>query len=416
MEFRKVRALRGPNVWANFPVLEIWADLGVYKDWSSEEVPGFNDRLMGWLPSLIEHRCSVGTRGGFFERLRRGTYLAHVLEHVTLELQSLAGTNVGYGRARETSEEGVYKVAIKYENEELARACLEVGREVCLAAVHGTPFHAQEAIAKLRQLAERILPDAGEAAMIQAARQRSIPVLPLGGSLLQLGHGAKQRRLLGTQTDRTSELASDMALDGELLRTLLLAAGVPVPEGRPVTDAEDAWAAAEEVGLPVIVKPRYGHRCQSRHNLTTRDEVIAGYLAVAEETSNVLVERFATGASYRLLVVGQRVVAALDHATGEPVDVAGRIHSEVVARAVDAACAVGLDVAGIDIVTPDLGRPLEENGGVVVAVVANPKLCLLVEPRPVAEAIVADLFPPGQTGRIPIVAVTGVDGKTTTTG
>src|SRR3974390_2386663 len=139
MELRKVRALRGPNIWAGFPVLEACVDLGPLKEAPSDELPGFNERLMAWLPSLIEHRCSVGTRGGFFERLRRGTYQAHILEHVTLELQSLAGTEVGFGRARETSEEGVYRVAIEYDNEELARACLTAGHELCLAAVHGSP-------------------------------------------------------------------------------------------------------------------------------------------------------------------------------------------------------------------------------------------------------------------------------------
>jgi cyanophycin synthetase len=139
MELRKVRALRGPNIWASFPVLEAWVDLGPLKDSPSDELPGFNERLTAWLPSMVEHRCSVGTRGGFFERLRRGTYQAHILEHVTLELQSLAGTEVGFGRTRETCEEGVYKVAIEYEDEDLGRACLESAHQVCLAAVYNRP-------------------------------------------------------------------------------------------------------------------------------------------------------------------------------------------------------------------------------------------------------------------------------------
>src|SRR5262249_55646211 len=139
MEYRKVLALRGPNIWANYPVLEAWVDLGALKDSPSDELPGFSERLMGWLPTLVEHRCSVGTRGGFFERLRRGPYQAPILEPVALELQTLAGTTVGFGRTRETSEEGVYKVAVEYENEELGRACLEAARELCLAAVHDRP-------------------------------------------------------------------------------------------------------------------------------------------------------------------------------------------------------------------------------------------------------------------------------------
>src|SRR6201984_1211010 len=140
MEIRKVLVLRGPNYWANFPVLEAWVDLGSLKDSPSDELPGFNERLMAWLPTMIEHRCSVGERGGFFERLRRGTYQAHILEHVALELQSLASTEVGFGRTRETSEEGVYKVVIEYEDETLGRACLESARALCLAAVHNQAF------------------------------------------------------------------------------------------------------------------------------------------------------------------------------------------------------------------------------------------------------------------------------------
>src|SRR6202165_2396504 len=139
MEFRKMRALRGPNYWASFPVLEAWVDLGSLKDSPSDELPGFNERLMSWLPTMIEHRCSVGERGGFFERLRRGTYQAHILEHVAIELQTLAGTNVGFGKARETSREGLYKVVIRYHEESVGRACLEAARNLCLAAVHGQP-------------------------------------------------------------------------------------------------------------------------------------------------------------------------------------------------------------------------------------------------------------------------------------
>src|SRR5437588_832999 len=140
MEILKVLTLRGPNVWANFPVLEAWVDLGSLKDSPSDELHGFNERLMAWLPSMIEHRCSIGERGGFFERLRRGTYQAHILEHVTIELESLAGTEVGFGRARETSEEGVYKVAVEYEEETLARACLDAGKELLDAAVRNLPY------------------------------------------------------------------------------------------------------------------------------------------------------------------------------------------------------------------------------------------------------------------------------------
>jgi cyanophycin synthetase len=387
MEFRKVLALRGPNIWADYPVLEAWLDLGALKDSPSDELPGFNDRLMRWLPGMIEHRCSVGTRGGFFERLRRGTYQAHILEHVALELQTLAGTEVGYGRTRESSEDGVYKVAIEYEEEELGRAALEVARVLCLAAVHDLPFDVEAEVAKLRELGQRVRLSVGTAAIIKAARKRKIPVRRLGDAgLLQLGYGARQRRLRDSQTDRTGALAETIAADPELARTLLRAVGIPVPEGPLGVSAEEAWAAGQARGVPV----------------------------------------------WRLLVVGDRVAAAArrDSAscpgdngnrgtTGSAIDATDRVHPDVAARAVEAAQVIGLDVAGIDIVAADIGRPLEEQKGFVAAVLARPGLDVHLRPaagtpQPVAEAVVGRLFPDDATGRIPIVAVTGVNGKTTT--
>jgi cyanophycin synthetase len=431
MEFRRVRALRGPNLWASFPVLEAWVDLGTLKDSPSDELPGFNERLMAWLPSLVEHRCSVGTRGGFFERLRRGTYQAHILEHVALELQSLAGTEVGFGRTRETSEEGVYKVALEYEDEELGRASLHAARDLCLAAVHDRPFDLEAALAHLRELARRAVLPAGTAAILAAARKQQVPVLPLGPhGLFQLGHGVHQRRLWGTQLDQVGGIAESIARDRELTRTLLRAAGVPVPAGRPVSSAEEAWEAACELGLPAVVRPRCGndHRAVGR-DLTTREQVLAAYDVAHKESSQVLVERCAQGGDYRLLVVGDRVVAAARRDAGRGrgatgADVTDRLHPEVAARAVDAARAVGLEVAGIDVVAADVDRPLEEQDGVVVGVHPRPGLRLHLEPSAggakrtaatVGEVLLARLFPEGRTGRIPIVGITGVNGKTTTT-
>jgi UDP-N-acetylmuramyl tripeptide synthase len=196
MDFRKVRLLGGPNIWANYPVLEAWVDLGALKDSPSDELPGFTDRLMAWLPSLIEHRCSVGKRGGFLERLRRGTWMAHILEHVALELQSLAGTPVGFGRTRESHEDGVYKVALEFECEELGRASLEVGRDLCLAAVYDRPFDVDAALGHLREIAQRYRPHPTETALRQGARQRRIPITRVEESdTFILGHGIRQRQV-----------------------------------------------------------------------------------------------------------------------------------------------------------------------------------------------------------------------------
>lgn len=495
MELRKILALRGPNIWANFPVLEAWVDLGDLKDSPSDSLPGFNDRLMSWLPSMIEHRCSVGERGGFFERLRRGTYQAHILEHVTLELQSLAGSVVGFGRARETLGDGYYKVAIEYEEEELARAALETGRQLCLAAVYDRPFDVVAEVAKLRALYQRVSLGPSTKAIVQAAVARGIPYRRLNtGSMIQFGFGAKQRRIVAAQTDRTGAVAEEIAQDKELTRELLHAAGLPVAEGRPVDDAEDAWYAAQRIGLPVVVKPQYGNQGRGvATNLNSREQVLAAYAAASQESSHIIVEKFAPGADYRLLVVDGRVVAAArrepaqvrgdgvrtiaelvaevnqdprrgdDHATclskitleaialgvladqgytpqsippagatvlirrnanlstgGTAEDVTDRVHPAVAARAVEAARIVGLDIAGIDVVAVDIGRPLEEQHGILVEVNASPGLRMHVEPssgtpQPVGEAIVASLFPTGENGRVPLVAVTGTNGKTTTT-
>ncbi len=495
MEFRKVLALRGPNVWANFPVLEAWVDLQELKDSPSNTLPGFNERLMAWIPTMIEHRCGLGYRGGFFERLRTGTYQGHILEHVSLELQALIGVDVGYGRARETSEDGVYKVVIEYRDEEVGRAVLETARRMLDAAVKDLPFDVQAELAELRSLHQRVCLGPSTNAIVEAARNRGIPVRRLNTeSLVQLGYGSRQRRILAAQTDRTGAVAEAIAQDKQLTRSLLRAMGVPVPEGRPVTDAEDAWKAAQEIGVAVVVKPQYGSQGRGvATDLTTREQVMAAYNAAREESRWILVERYAPGADYRLLVVGDRVVAAArrepaqvvgdgrstvkqlidqvnldprrgdDHATvlsklkldaialgvlgeqnytadsvppagqkvlirrnanlstgGTAADVTDEVHPEVAARVVEAAKMVGLDVAGVDVVAVDISQPLESQGGIVVEVNASPGLRMHIEPssgksRPVGEAIIDSMFAPAENGRIPIVAITGVNGKTTTT-
>lgn len=494
MQFRKVLALRGPNYWANFSCLEAWVDLGEHKDISSEMMPGFNERLMGWLPTMIEHRCSVGERGGFFERLRRGTYLAHILEHVTLELQSLAGSEVGFGRARETSEEGVYKVAIEFTNETFARAALETGRHLVMAAVNSAEFDVAGEVQKLRAILHEVALGPSTASIVQAAARRNVPHHRLNTcSLVVLGHGAKQRRIVAAETDRTGAIAESIAQDKQLTRSLLTAVGVPVPEGQVVTSAEEAWEAAEEIGVPVVVKPQFGNHGRGvATNLFTREQVLAAYAAARVEEKEIVVEKFATGVDFRLLVVGNQLIAAArreppcvtgnghstiaelvaqenrdprrsdGHSTslsfikldaiacavlaeqgynpdsipvagtvilcrrnanlstgGTAADVTDEVHPSIAEQAVDAARVIGLDIAGIDVIAQDIRRPLAEQGGVVVEVNAGPGLRMHLQPshgtaQPVGDAIAGMLFPEGN-GRIPIVAVTGVNGKTTTT-
>jgi cyanophycin synthetase len=322
MQILDATFLRGPNIWASFPVLEVHLDLGPWKDLSSEMIPGLNERLKAWMPTLEEHRCSIGKRGGFFQRLERGTYLAHILEHVTLELQSLAGCDVGFGKARETDVGGVYYVAVEYDEEEVAKACLDAGREICLAAAEGRDFDMAGCVSRLRELVREEMLGPSTTAIVKAAAARGIPYRRLNReSLVQLGHGARQRRVLTAETDRTGAIAQSIAQDKQLTRSLLRAIGVPVPIGRPVASSEDAWQAAQEIGLPVVVKPRYGNQGRGvATNLATREQVIAAWEAAREESQHVLVESFASGHDHRLLVIGGKLVAA---ALREPAHVVG---------------------------------------------------------------------------------------------
>jgi cyanophycin synthetase len=213
MQIRNVIALKGPNVWANFAVLEATVELGRYEELPTNLLSGCTERLMEWLPSLIEHRCGVGERGGFLQRLREGTWLGHVLEHVTLELLSLAHLPVGFGRARSTGEHGVYKVVVRCEDPEFGEACLTAGRELVMAAVEGRAFPLASELRRLRELADRVCLGPSTQAIVSAARARGIPAIRLStGNLVQLGYGKAQRRIWTAETDGTAAIAESIAL------------------------------------------------------------------------------------------------------------------------------------------------------------------------------------------------------------
>lgn len=320
MHFRRLFYLRGANIWSRRSCMEVWVDLGKLKDWSSEMIPGFNERYKAWLPGVIEHRCSVGERGGFFQRLDRGTYLAHILEHTTLELETLAGSEVGFGRAREMSEEGVFKVAIRYEEESVAAACLQAARELIRACIYDLPYDVSAEVAKLKDMADRRLLGPSTKAILAAAAERNIPFRRLTmGSLCVLGQGHKQRRIWTAETDRTSAIAESIAQDKELTKRFLSTIGVPVPEGRKVLDADDAVKAAAEIGSPVVVKPVDGNHGRAViPNLTAPDQIRNAFDLAIQQGSGVIVERFVPGDEHRLLVVGNKMIAA---ARGEPITV-----------------------------------------------------------------------------------------------
>jgi cyanophycin synthetase len=490
MQIRKVFDLNGPNIWSNQPAIEAWVDLGHFEELPTNKLPGFTDRLMGYLPSLIEHRCSIGERGGFLQRLQTGTWLGHVLEHVTLELQSLAYSPVGFGRARETLEYGVYKVVVRCEEPRFAEICMRSARELILSIVDEQAFDLEAELKRLRIEGGRRCFGPGTQAIVDAARARGIPHLRLTeGNLVQLGHCKAQRRIWTAETDRTSAVAESVAQDKDLTRQLLAAAGVPVPAGRPVSGATDAWLAAQELGTPVVVKPIDGNHGRAVSIRLDMEEAIReAYELAAKEGSGVIVERFIPGLQHRVLVVGDQAVAAvrgeadilkgdgsssirqlIDVANRDPrrgaddtwvltnieltpivvellrrqeltpdsipaagrevmiqhhgdltVDETDQLHPEFAATCVLAAQTVGLDIAGLDVVARDIGQPLTEQGGAVIEVNASPGLLahlkpLVGKPRPVGEAIINQLFPSGEQGRVPLIAIAGTRGRIKTT-
>lgn len=312
IKFIKILPLKGPNIWTYRPVLEAWIDIGALEDYPSNTIPGFYERLSSWLPSLVEHRCSYGERGGFLRRVEEGTWPGHILEHVTLELQNLAGMQAGFGKARETSERGVYKVVVRSRNECVSRAALHAARDLVMAAIKNKPFDVPAAVAQLRSLVDSHCLGPSTACIVDAATERGIPSVRLNdGNLVQLGYGARQRRIWTAETDRTSAIAEGIAGDKDLTKTLLGACGVPTPGGRMVDSPEDAWEAAEDIGVPVVVKPYDANHGRGVFtDLNSEEEVKRAYTAALEEGSGVMVERFIRGDAHRLLVVGGRVVAA----------------------------------------------------------------------------------------------------------
>ena len=334
IEILRVTYLSGPNIWTYRPVIEAWVDIGELEDYPSNTLPGFYERLTALLPGLIEHECSPGVRGGFLQRLQEGTWAAHILEHVTLELQNLAGMRTGFGKARSTSQRGVYKVAFRTRQEQVGRAALEAGRVLLLCAINDTPFDMAKTVADLHDMVDDLCLGPSTAHIVDAATGRKIPSIRLTeGNLVQLGYGAAQRRIWTAETDQTSAIAEEIASDKDLTKSLLKACGVPVPEGELVRSAEAAWEAAESIGVPVVLKPYDGNHGRGVSlDLRTQADVHAAYRLAHRKGggSSVIVEKYINGNEHRLLVVGKKVVAA---AAGETLWVEGDGVSDIDALA-----------------------------------------------------------------------------------
>lgn len=328
LRFLRWFSLKGPNIWTYRPVVEVWVDIGALEDFPSNILPGFSDRLVNWLPGLIEHHCSVGQRGGFIQRLQQGTWSAHILEHVALELQTLAGMPAGFGRAREMEQRGVYKVVVRAYHETVTRRAIEIARILILSAINDVAFDVAAAVNELVELAETHLLGPSTHSIVDAADDRHIPSIRLNqGNLVQLGYGSAQRRIWTAETDQTSAIAETISRDKALTKQLLQQCGIPVPEGIMVHSAGEAWQAAQNLGVPVVVKPLSGNHGRAVFvNLTRQHEIETAWRIASEEDDEVMVEQHISGQEHRLLIVGGKLIAA---ARGDIATVCGDGHHTI---------------------------------------------------------------------------------------
>ncbi|MDO8315122.1 MAG: cyanophycin synthetase [Rugosibacter sp.] len=488
MKIIHLRALRGPNLWGRHTAIEATISCP-QNEHTLADFPDIAARVQTRFPAIGALQAAHNVAA---------IPLPELIAIAVLSLQNSAGCPVTFYRCAATVEKGVYQVVVEYSEEAVGRLAFDLAMTLYQAARDDQPFDTQEAIARLRALDEdeRLGPSTG--AIVDAAVARGIPFRRLtSGSLVQFGWGAHQRRIQAAELDRTSAIAESIAQDKQLTKHLLLAAGVPVPEGCAVTDAESAWTVAQEImqhrGSSVVVKPQDGNQGKGvTVDIRSREAVLAAYATAADISDDVLVEQFLPGHDFRLLVVGKRLVAAArrdppqvigdgrqniralvdtvnrdprrgeGHATSltkirldeialatlqhqgltpESVPVAGQrvalrnnanlstggtatdvtddVHPQLAARAIAAATMVGLDICGVDVVCNTVTRPLEAQDGGIVEVNAAPGLRMHLAPsygksRAIGEAIIEQLFPAGDNGRIPLVAVAGTNGKTTT--
>lgn len=501
MKILKIQTLRGPNYWSirRHKLVVMRLDLEDLAEKPTNQIPGFYEGLVEVLPSIEDHFCSPGCRGGFLTRVREGTMMGHVIEHVALELQTIAGMYVGFGRTRETSTPGVYQVVIEYLDEQAGRYAARAAVRLCQSIVETGTYLASELEQDLQDLKE-ICSDAAlgpsTETIVKEAEARGIPWRSLSArALVQFGYGIYGKRMQATLSDRTGILGVELACDKESTKQVLRETGVPVPRGTVIHYLDDLEDAIQDVGgYPIVIKPLDGNHGRGiTIDINSWEEAEAAYDAAKEVSKAIIVERYYRGRDHRVLVVNGKVVAVAErvpaHVVGDgkssiaelieetnrdpnrgeghdnvltkitldrtswqllekqgynldtvlaqseicylratanlstggiAVDRTDEIHPENVWLAQRVAKIIGLDIAGIDVVTADITRPLREVDGVIVEVNAAPGFRMHVcpsrgIPRNVAAPVLDMLFPPGTPSRIPILAVTGTNGKTTST-
>jgi cyanophycin synthetase len=497
MKIAEIKVLKGPNYWSvrRPKLIQMKLDLEEMEQKPTNEIPGFRQRLEKMFPSMIEHRCSVGERGGFFQRVEEGTWMGHVIEHMALELQTLAGMDTGFGRTRGTGVEGEYYVVFSYMEEDAGVYAAKAAVRIAQALTDGVEYNLEEDIQQLREIREdtRLGPSTG--CIVDEAAKRNIPYIRLNKqSLVQLGYGVHQKRIRATIASTTSNIAVDIACDKEETKLLLEAAEIPVPRGTVIRTEEGLKDAVEKFKYPLVIKPIDGnHGKGNTTNITTWEQATKALEAARQYGRNVIVEKFITGYDFRCLVINNKFICAalrtpasvvgdgvhniqwlIDETNKDPrrgyghekvltqitidqftqkmmddggftlatvppkgervllkptanlstggtsTDVTDEVHPANVFMFERIAKIIGLDICGIDVMATDLRTPVSENGGAILEVNAAPGFRMHIEPaeglpRNVAEPVIDMLFPKGSIGRIPIIAVTGTNGKTTTT-
>jgi cyanophycin synthetase len=497
MKILSIQALRGPNIWSvnRKKLIQMRLDLEELEQSPTDKIPGFGERLEKLIPSMFDHRCSEGKPGGFFSRVKRGTWMGHVIEHIALEIQTLAGMNTGFGRTRETKTKGIYNVVFDYVEEKAGMFAAESAVKIAEALINNVDYDLAADIRAMREIREdeRFGPSTGS--IVEEAIARDIPYIRLNRhSLVQLGYGVNQVRFQATMTAKTSNIAVDIACNKEETKNMLENAAIPVAKGDILRSEERLEEVIRRIGYPLVFKPVDGnHGKGASINVNTLEDAKAAFEYAQKYSRAVVVEKFITGFDYRILVIDNKVVAAaqrvpahvkgdgkltiqelidkenmdprrgyghenvlteitVDRDTtdilakkgytletipakdeicflkstanlstgGTSIDVTDMMHPHNIFTAERISRVIGLDVCGIDIMAPNLTSPLNENGGVVLEVNAAPGFRMHLAPseglpRNVAAPVIDMLYPQGKPSRIPIIAVTGTNGKTTTT-
>jgi cyanophycin synthetase len=497
MKILDVKVMRGPNFWSNFrkKLIVLKLDIGTLETQPTNEIPGFAERLEALLPSMFEHQCSEGKPGGFFSRVQDGTWMGHVVEHIALEIQTLAGMECGYGRTRSTNVTGVYHVVFSYEYEKAGLYAGEAAVRIAEALISGETYDLQADIEAMQYIRRKTAFGPSTGAIVAEVVKRNIPFRRVGNdSLVTFGYGNKQKKIRASITGNTSGLGVELAGDKDETKTILSQSNIPVPAGKLIVDAADLEAALADIRYPLVIKPADGNHGRGiTTNITTPEAAKIAFELAKTISRYIIVEEFVEGYDYRFLVVDFKLVAVarrtpamvigdglstvaelieqtnsqpergeghentmtrivVDEVThtilaknnksletiltmgeilflkdtanlssgGTSRDVTDLVHPFTKFVAERTARLLNLDVCGIDVVAKDINIPLTRDAGAIVEVNACPGLRMHLNPakgvaRNVAEPIVDMLFPKNETGRIPLIAVTGTNGKTTTT-